>query len=185
MPERFVAFDSHCSVLREKVRVHYGEPPQDPFAVNYRQAVLDALLPLAAAKEGHSASSKVQQAARKRRAVLCFFLNDDWQDTDHICCWCPRMGINKEHVLACVERHLLQALLPCKPPMFQRARWTKFREVLRVFRALGPVSWPLAASHAGLSGSHSAFPASCPSSSRPSRGWRRAGCGWCCRRRQC
>ena len=79
---------SLLSVLREKVRVLYAEPPQDPFAENYRQAVLDAF---AAAKEGHSVSSKVPRAARKRRAVLCFLLNDAWQDTDHICCWCPRM----------------------------------------------------------------------------------------------
>ena len=55
---------SLLSVLRERVRVLYAEPPQDPLAENYRQAVLDALLPLAAAKEGHSVSSKVGNGGR-------------------------------------------------------------------------------------------------------------------------
>ncbi|CAE7197677.1 unnamed protein product [Symbiodinium sp. CCMP2592] len=125
-------------VLRDKVRVCYGAPRENPDHVAYRQAVLDAFLPLGKSKQDIGdeddpdalTKKELTLKARKQRAIISYFLHDDLQNTEDICFFSERWGLDVDQVVRVMERFLVPALLPRRPPLFARNRWTGFSEAV-------------------------------------------------------
>ncbi|CAE7215305.1 unnamed protein product [Symbiodinium sp. CCMP2592] len=121
-------------VLQDKVRVCYGAPPENPDHVAYRQAVLDAFLPLGRSKQDIGddddpdalTKKELTLKARKQRAIISYFLHDDLQNTEDICFFTERWGLEVDQVVRVMERFLVPALIPTRPPLFARNRWTGF-----------------------------------------------------------
>ena len=105
------------NVLDQRVKLLYGEPPDDPFLKSYRDSVHRICRTSCEAKF---------RSVCMCRGVSSLFLNDDWQDTDNLCFWCSRPGVTRENVLLAMARFLVPSLLPGKPPMFHRSKWTHF-----------------------------------------------------------
>ena len=123
-------------VLKDKVHVCLGSPPTDAYIVNYKNAVLDAFLPAPPVWTPETLKSKAKLRLGKQRMILNFFLNDDLQEQSEICFWTPRWDLTKETVIQNMNKYLVPALLPSKPPMFSRAKWTGFEECVQYWGLL-------------------------------------------------
>ena len=125
------------NVLRAKVKVLFGAPPQDNYTVSYRQAVLDAFLPLPSADAlPEVKTSRSQKNTLLRRYIVSFYLNGDLQEHEDVSFWTTDFAQDREQVLAAMDRYLIPALLPSKPPMFFRSKWTGFQGSYEYFGLL-------------------------------------------------
>ncbi|CAE7346263.1 unnamed protein product [Symbiodinium microadriaticum] len=124
-------------VLSEKLRVCFGKPPQSEGRDMYKSAVMNAFLPLREGKEDGEedlvATPHAQLRKRRQRALLQFFLNDDWQDSSEVVFWTETFGLDGERLLQLMSRYLLPVLVPSRPPIFSRSRWNGFQEALQWF----------------------------------------------------
>ncbi|CAE7653893.1 unnamed protein product, partial [Symbiodinium necroappetens] len=112
----------------------------DPFADEYRSAVFEAFLPLqdpSADGDGDEhLLARMQEhylQRKRRRAIINFFLQGDLQEQDEIFFYSARWGLQEHHVLALMEKFLVPALLPRRPPIFSRTRWDGFNDALLWF----------------------------------------------------
>ena len=131
---------SMTRVLKQKVHLCFGSPPEDPFADEYRSAVFEAFLPLqdpSADGDGDEhLLARMQEhylQRKRRRAIINFFLQGDLQEQDEIFFYSARWGLQEHHVLALMEKFLVPALLPRRPPIFSRTRWDGFNDALLWF----------------------------------------------------
>ena len=69
-----------ASVLEDKLQVVYGEPPNDEHTLKFRQAILDAFLPLPKGTWSDVMRSKTKKRIYQMRFIINFFLNGDLQD---------------------------------------------------------------------------------------------------------
>ena len=124
-------------VLKEKVHVCFGSPPEDEFTASYRAAVFDAFLPIQQVRDDVDEDlGKLQSLAlqrRRQRAVITFFLHGDLQDHDEIWFRTQVWGLEVEQVLALMRRYLVPLLLPRRPPVFSRTRWDGFDDAVRYY----------------------------------------------------
>ena len=124
------------AVLEDKVRVLYGTPPQDGYTVSFRNAVLDAFLPVPKGTVQDIMKSKAKKRVFMQRWIVSFFCNDDIQDTTHVTFWTHHWQVERQHVLRLMRKFLVPALLPAKPPMFFRSKWTGFQQSYEYFGLL-------------------------------------------------
>ena len=115
------------AVLEDRVHLRFGEAPDDPFLNSYRAAVLDNFLPVPKGTMKEIMRSKHKKRQHMQRQIIAFFLNDDWQNDQKVYVWCPRPHVTRQQVLAAMAKFLVPSLLPCKPPMFYRSKWTNFQ----------------------------------------------------------
>ena len=123
-----------AKVLRDKVRVCFGARPNNPEHVAYRQKVLDAFLPLGRSKQDIGdeddpdalTKKELTLKVRKQRAIISYFLHDDLENSNDICFFTEQWGLEVEDVVRVMERFLVPALIPRRPPLFARSRWTGF-----------------------------------------------------------
>ncbi|CAE7213542.1 unnamed protein product [Symbiodinium sp. CCMP2592] len=123
-------------VLKDKVHLCFGSRPEDPFANEYRSAVLETFLPLQDDDGDEHVLGRMQEhyLQRKRsRAIINFFLHGDLQDQDEIWFWSETWGLEQEHVVQLMAKWLIPVLLPKRPPIFSRTRWDGFHDSLLWF----------------------------------------------------
>lgn len=113
-----------AQVLEDRLVVRLGEPTEDN--VRHTIHVLNLFLPLPKAER-----STVQRAGKKhirrwqqQRAVLLFFLNGDISKPNVVEFYTSNWDLSHETVLRAMQRFLVPALIPCKPPLFSRKSWT-------------------------------------------------------------
>ncbi|CAE7782838.1 unnamed protein product [Symbiodinium sp. CCMP2592] len=119
------------AVLQQKLKVRAGVPPRDDYNGRYREAILDAFLPVPP-----RGSRNAKKLVQKKRCIFSYFLNDDLQDTDSVSFWTPHWSVSRATVLEAMTRHLIPVLLPHKPPMFFRSKWTGFEHSYEYFGLL-------------------------------------------------
>ena len=123
-------------VLKDKVHLCFGSRPEDPFANEYRSAVLETFLPLQGDDGDEHVLGRMQEhyLQRKRsRAIINFFLHGDLQDQDEIWFWSTTWGLEQDHVVQLMAKWLIPVLLPKRPPIFSRTRWDGFNDALLWF----------------------------------------------------
>lgn len=107
-----------AKILAEECAVIHDLPPEN--TVSYRQAVFNLFLPI----------DKVDAPRRKqntlRRYIISYYLNGDLrqQQPQHYCCFsCCQSFESTVHRMA---KYVTWALVPTKPAVFTRSRWTKY-----------------------------------------------------------
>ena len=113
-----------------KVIVH-DVPPTSETASRYREQLWDLYLPIVGVNPAR------RKKNLKRRFILNFFLNGDLRSSEitHWCSYgcCPDF----ETTLARFSKLVTWALLPIKPPIFPRSRWTRWDESIDAVALLG------------------------------------------------
>ena len=107
-----------AKILAEECTIVHDLPPEN--ASSYREAVFNLFLPI----------DKVDATRRKRntvrRYIIGYFMNGDLrrEQPQHFCCFscCSTF----EHTVARMAKFLTWALVPTKPTVFSRSRWTKY-----------------------------------------------------------
>ena len=128
--------ESLDAVLADRLKVLFGEPPSDSYTVAYRTAVLNAFLPVPKGAQEEIMRSKVKKRCFMRRCLVSFFLNDDLQDDVHVHFWTTQPSASRQQVVKSMSRFLVPALLPSKPPLFFRSKWTGFQGAYQYFGLL-------------------------------------------------
>ena len=127
------------AVLQDKVKVVFGNPPQDEHRDKFRKAVFDAFLPAVGHQDpesGDPAWNNIKNRVYMQRQVIAYFFNDDLQDTDVIVFWTPHWDVERDAVLESMVKFLIPCLLPHKPPLFVRSKWTGFQPAYEYFGLL-------------------------------------------------
>lgn len=111
------------SCIADKLRIRVGKPPEDGHLQKHKEAVYDMLLgPIP--EIPHRSSRGLEQKRARQRLTLSYFFNGNIQDGEHIDFWTTSMNPNKELILSGFYRFAIPALVPSKPYLFPRRKWT-------------------------------------------------------------
>ena len=108
-------------------------PPKDDVSHKYRQELWDLFLPV------RNVTPARRKQNLKRRFVLNYYLNGKLQQQEvqhfclHGCC------SNIDATLRRICRQVVWALVPGKPPVFARSRWTRWDAAIDAIAILGGV----------------------------------------------
>ena len=142
------------AVLEQKLKVAFGSPPDHGYNVSYRTSVVDAFLPIPKGSVDEVMQSSTKKRTYVQRWIVSFFFNDDIQDKQNITFWTPHWQVQRHNVLKLMYKFLVPALLPSKPPLFLRAKWTGFQAAYEWFGLVAMCHGLLEATITHFFGSH-------------------------------
>ena len=129
--------DCLSQVLEDRLVLRYGNPPEH--CMEHTISVLNLFLPMpdSTFASQEKPPSQVALARMKRqRAVLLFFLNGNIGNESQVEHYTPFHHMERNKVLDAMQRFLVAALIPCKPPLFSRKSWTGGDVVMGYFGIL-------------------------------------------------
>ena len=112
-----------CRIFSRKMVIYYSTPPTTAGsrASAYQQHVMDLFLPISGVDASYA------KLNRKRRYVVSYLLNGDWETTSEIPHFCIHgCCFSSEATMKCFAMYLTWALCPRQIPIFPRSRWTQY-----------------------------------------------------------
>ena len=124
-------------VLEDRLVLRYGNPPDH--CMEHTISVLNLFLPMPNSTFASQEKPPTQVALarmKRQRAVLLFFLNGNIGNESQVEHYTPFHHMERNKVLDAMQRFLVAALIPCKPPLFSRKSWTGGDVVMGYFGIL-------------------------------------------------
>ncbi|CAE7373069.1 unnamed protein product [Symbiodinium sp. CCMP2592] len=115
--------DALSSVLRKRVDICIGDPPDNADNDAYREQVFDMCLSDCSGSGDEGA--KVNRVRRRQRLVLeHYFRGSNLRGTRILFFWPSGPVPDENQIFAELDEHLVPALIPHRCPVFPRSRWT-------------------------------------------------------------
>lgn len=117
-----------CTVIDSRLDIRVGRRPEG-IAQAHREAVLDTFLPL----KGPRASKKSRRLRYLQRFILNTCLNGDLQNSDAVEVYVTSFLPDIDKIKQIIHRFVVPCLVPSKPPVFPRGKWTHTEDAIEFF----------------------------------------------------
>ena len=109
-----------AKLLAEECEIIHDLPPRNAEVQAYRENIFNLFLPIQSVHPSRRKQNKL------RRFIIAYFLNGSLhQETlQHYCSYACCNSF--EHTVQRMSKYLTWALIPTKPPIFTRNRWTRY-----------------------------------------------------------